>query len=311
MSSKLTFQIPNFPGKEKLIAKTSRLALKASKHSPEICVGVGIAAGVGATIFACKATLRVGEVIDEHNKTMSNINFLKERAETGEPIDNYSVEEAQKEKFILFVQTAVKIGKLYAPSIILGMTAIGFVLGGHHILMKRNAALTVSYAALQKAYDTYRERVKEVVGEEKENDIYKGVTTKVEEVINEKGKSVKKKETRLEEPASPYTRIFDESSRWWKKDPEQNKFFLAMQQRHANDLLRLRGHLFLNEVFDLLDMPRTKMGSVCGWVYGEGDSFVSFGMWDAEKEGTRRFINGLENCIWLDFNCDGVIYDLI
>ncbi len=307
----LTFKVPNFPGKEKLITKGSRLLLKAEKHSPEILLATGVVAGVGATVLACKATLRIGEVIDYHNETMKNINFAMEQAKNGTPIKNYSVEEAQKEKFILFVQTAVKVGKLYAPAVIAGMFSIGCVLGGHHILSKRNAALTIAYTALQKSYDLYRDRVRTVVGEEKENDLFKGVCEKVTEEVNAKGKTIKKKETVFEEPASPYTRIFDEASRWWKKDPEQNKFFLAMQQRHANDLLRLRGHLFLNEVFDMLDLPRTKMGSVCGWVYGEGDSVVSFGMWDSEKEGVRDFINGRENCIWLDFNCDGVIYDLI
>lgn len=311
MVNDLTLRVPNFPGKNLIYAKASRLGLKVAKHSPEICLASGIVVGVGATVLACKATLRVGDIIDNHNQTMHNINFLQEKARSGEPIENYTVEEAQKEKFILFIQTAVKVGKLYAPAIVLGMTSIGLLLGGHHIMVKRNAALSITCAAIQKAYDEYRQRVRNAVGDEKENDIFKGVTEVVTEEVNSKGKTVKKKETSLESPASPYTRIFDESSRWWKKDPEQNMFFLSMQQRHANDLLRLRGHLFLNEVFDMLNLPRTKMGSVCGWVYGEGDSFVDFGMWDAEKEGTRRFINCAENCVWLNFNCDGVIYDLI
>lgn len=309
--SKLMLAAPNFPGKEKLVSATSRLGLKIAKKSPEICLATGIAAGVTATVFACKATLRVGEIIDFHNETMDNINLLKEKAEAGEPVDGYSVEEAQKEKFILFVQTAVKVGKLYAPAIILGMTSIGFILGGHHIMVKRNAAITAAYAGLQKAFDSYRSRVRDEFGEEKENDIFHGIRAKTIEEENAKGKIVKKKETSLEETCNPYTRWFDESSQWWKKDSEQNKFFLTMQQNHANDLLRLRGHLFLNEVFDMLDIPRTPMGSVCGWVYGNGDSFVDFGIWDPENSAARDFVNGRERSILLNFNCDGVIYDLI
>lgn len=309
--SKLVLAVPNFPGKEKLIAKTSRLALKVSKHSPEICVATGIVAGVGATALACRATLRVGEIIDSHNETMAKINKLVSYAEDGNPIDGYSVEEGQKEKWILTIQTICKIGKLYSPAIIAGAFSVGMILGGHHILKSRNAALSLAYTGLQKAYDEYRKRVREVVGEEKENDIFKGVREVVTEETKENGKVVKKKANELGEPASPYTRLFDEGSCWWKPDAEQNKFFLQMQQNHANDLLRLRGHLFLNEVFDMLDIPRTKTGSVCGWVYGEGDSFVDFGLWDVTKEGVRRFINGAERNIWLEFNCDGVIYDKI
>ena len=313
--SKFTLAVPNFPGKDKLIAKGSRLALKASKHSPEICVGVGIVAGVGATVLACRATLRAREVIEEiidtHNETLEKINYLKEKAEAGETIDNYTVEEAQKEKFILFVQTAVKIGKLYSPAIILGMASIGFILGGHNILAKRNAALSVAYAGIQKAFDSYRDRVRTEFGEEKESDIFHGITTKTIEEENAKGKIVKKKVEEMTDTDNPYMRWFDEASCWWKKDAEQNRYFLSLQQNHANDLLRIRGHLFLNEVFDMLDLPRTKMGSVCGWVYGEGDSFVDFGVWDADRAGARDFVNGRERSILLNFNCDGVIYDLI
>lgn len=309
--SKLTLAVPNFPGKEKLIRTTSRMMLKASKHSPEICVGVGIAAGIGATVLACRATLSIDTVIDEYKTRMSNINTLEERARAGDQFKDYSVEVAQKEKFVATVQMIAKAGKLYAPAIIAGSVSIGFILGGHHILAKRNAALSIAYAGLQKAYEEYRSRVKEAVGEEKELDIYRGIKEVVKEEKNEKGKTVKKKETEISHMASPYARIFDEASCWWKKNAEQNKYFLTLQQAHANDLLKIRGHLFLNEVFDMLDLPRTPAGSVCGWIYGDGDSFVDFGMWDADTQAKRNFINGSENCIWLDFNVDGVIYDKI
>ena len=316
MSTKLAtlaMKAPNFPGKEKLIRGVSSIALKVSKYSPEICVGSGIVLGVGATVLACRSTLRVGEVIDSYKETMKNINFLQNKAKAGEVIDGYSVEEAQKEKFIATIQMVAKVGKLYAPAILTGITSIALVLEGHNILVRRNAALSIAYTGLQKAYDEYRSRVKEVVGEEKEQDIYRGVREVVSEEKNEKGKTVKKKATELGSPASLYARIFDEGSRWWKPDAEANKFFLTMQQAHANDLLRLNGHLFLNEVFDLLDIPRCPMGQDVGWIYGAegGDSFVDFGIWDATKERTRAFINGSERNIWLDFNVDGFIKDKI
>lgn len=309
--SNLTLRIPNFPGKNKITGFVYRTGLKISKHSPELCVAASIATGIGATVLACRATLRVGEILDHHNSIMCDINKAQELALNGEDLMGYTVEEGQKEKFILFVQTAVKIGKLYAPSIILGMVSVSFILGSHHILARRNAALGVAYAGLQKAYDEYRERVQDIVGEEKELDIFKGVRETVEESENSKGKITKKKVNELNHPASPYTKLFDAASSWWRKDADQNRFFLQCQQNHANDLLRLRGHLFLNEVLDMLDLPRTSEGSISGWVYEGPESFVDFGMWDATKEGVRDFINSRENVVWLDFNCDGVIYDLI
>lgn len=309
--SKLVFAVPNFPGKEKLVRATSMAMLKVSKHSPEICVGVGIAAGIGATVLACRATLRVDEVLEYHNQKMSDINKACELVKEGRDLKGYTLEEGQKEKWTLMVQTIAKIGKLYAPSIIMGSVSIGLILGGHHILAKRNMALSVAYAGLQKAYDEYRERVRNVVGEEKENDIYKGVKEVVVEETNSKGKVVQKKVNELEHPASLYTRIFDESSDWWSPNPEQNKFFLMRMQAHCNDRLRMKGFLFLNEVLEMLDIPRCPMGQDVGWIYGEGDSFVSFGIWDPTNEAKRAFINGAEKSIWLDFNVDGFIKDRI
>ena len=114
---------------------------------------------------------------------------------------------------------------------------------------------------------------------------------------------------------SPYAIIFDDGNTGWDKDPELTKFFLIQQQNYANDLLKSRGHLFLNEVYDMLGAKRTKAGAQVGWVYDEknasGDNFVDFGIFDINNPKARDFVNGYERVIILDFNVDGVILDLI
>ena len=114
---------------------------------------------------------------------------------------------------------------------------------------------------------------------------------------------------------SEYARFCDAASSNFAKDPEYNMMFLRRQQDYANEMLKSRGHLFLNEVYDLLDIPRSKAGQVVGWVYDKngntkGDHYVDFGLY-RNDQGTRRFVNGLEYNILLDFNVDGVIYDMI
>lgn len=308
------FQLPNIPGKDKLIQKASMTGLKIAKHSPELCIAGGIVCGVGATVLACRATLKVGEVFDEYNDKMAKINFMKERIESGEVAAkgiDYSIEDAQRDKVILTIKTAVGLGKLYAPAILAGAASIAFILGSHHILSARNAALTAAYTTLSDAFKSYRSRVAEELGEEKEDELYKGFRTKIEETVNDKGKTVKTKQLVQEHPYSPYARCFDETNRYWRRNASDNKYFLAMQQSRANDKLKTDGHLFLNEVYDMLGFPHTREGAVCGWIYGEGDSFVSFGVWDALRQDARDFINCEERSIWLDFNVDGVIYDMI
>ena len=94
-----------------------------------------------------------------------------------------------------------------------------------------------------------------------------------------------------------------------------NLVFLKQQQNWANELLKTRGHLFLNEVYDMLGIERSKAGQVVGWVYDETnpdcDNYVDFGIYDIYNERKRAFVNGWERSILLDFNVDGDIYSLL
>ena len=114
---------------------------------------------------------------------------------------------------------------------------------------------------------------------------------------------------------SDYAKFFDVGNDNWQKDAEHNLWYLKQQQNWANDKLRSQGYLFLNDVYDLLGIPRTKAGQIVGWLYRpedpSRDSYVDFGIYDYTKEVNRDFVNGYERTILLDFNVDGPIYDLI
>ena len=111
---------------------------------------------------------------------------------------------------------------------------------------------------------------------------------------------------------SVYARFFDEYSPQWTAYPEQNLVFLKHTESMMNDMLLAKKHVFLNEVYDALGIERTSAGAVVGWVLnGDGDNFISFGMYDFDSERGRAFINGNEHSILLDFNVDGVIFDKI
>ena len=120
---------------------------------------------------------------------------------------------------------------------------------------------------------------------------------------------------------SIYAKIFDESNSNWSRNPVANLTFLRAQQNFANEKLRAEGYLFLNDVYQSLGMPRTSEGQIVGWVWDPnkeieghvGDDYVDFGIYnELYKDAAKRdFINAAEPCVWLDFNVDGVVYDLI
>lgn len=111
---------------------------------------------------------------------------------------------------------------------------------------------------------------------------------------------------------SQYARFFDESSPYWHSDPEYNLMFLRIKQENANARLKSQGYLFLNDVYAMLGIPRTKSGQLVGWVYDSenvnGDNYVDFGLYD---ENNRQFVNEFKRSILLDFNVDGLIFDKI
>lgn len=276
----------------------SRQILVFKKQSPNIFFVGGIAGVVTSTILACRATLKLYETLDV---IQSDINGVKKLNKSES--DQYPVEEYHKDVMYAYGRAGMQLGKLYGPSIIIGSASIAMLTGSHVQLTRRNSALMAAYAAVQKAYDDYRDRVREELGPEKELDIYHAAKA---ELVEDGTKEIK---TADPNKWSPYARFFDEASSHWEKDPELNRLYVQCQQNYANNLLIARGHLFLNEVYDMLDIERSKAGAVVGWVVGkEGDNYVDFGIYRAFSS---RFVNGRECSIILDFNVDGIIYDKI
>ena len=303
--------------KEKLMNVYNSVKWNVEKHSPEILLGVGVVGVVATTVTACKATMKLNDILDECVETREKI---KEVAENPKYDDKYSEEDAQKDLTINYVQTGVKIVKLYAPSVALGVFSVGCLLGSHNVMQKRNAALSAAYLTVDKSFKEYKQRVIDRVGEEVEKEIRYGIKAEeIETTIqNEDGTETTVKETvKAMDPNlySDYARFFDEASPYWQSDPEYNLVFLKAQQQYANDLLRAKGRLFLNDVYDMLGIEKTKAGQIVGWVYDpvnpNGDNFVDFGIYDMSKERVRAFVNGYEATILLDFNVDGNIWDLM
>ena len=302
--------------KEKLMKTYKKVELKAIKHSPEILAGVGVVGVVGSLVMACKATTKLSDILEESKEQLDKI---KEVAADPAYEEKYSQDDAKKDTTITYVQTAMKVTKLYAPSVILCASSLGCLLASNNILKKRNAALSAAYMTVDKSFKEYRKRVADRFGEEVEKEIRYNIKaeeiTKVDEDGNEVIETVKVMDgTDDPNSYSDYARFFDESCAAWQNDAEYNLTFLKAQQQYANDLLKARGRLFLNEVYRMLGIDETKAGQVVGWVYNPdnptGDNFVDFGIYNMQRERVRAFVNGYEPNILLDFNVDGVIWDL-
>ena len=300
-----------------LTRKAHKVGFKLKKHSPEILVAVGIAGTVVSTVMACRATLKVNEVLDEAKEKIETIHEVVNNPEMAE---KYTEEDSKKDLAIVYVQTGVKFVKLYGPSVLLGVASIGCIMTSHRILSKRNVALAAAYATVDRGFKEYRGRVVERFGRELDRELKYNIKAKeIESIVqNEDGtESVVKETIDSADPNlnSDYARFFDEYCTGWTKDPEYNLLFVKHQQNYANDLLKRQGYLFLNDVYKMFGIPATKAGQVVGWVYDPnneiGDNYVDFGIYNLYNEKARDFVNGRERSILLDFNVDGNIWELM
>ena len=296
----------------------NKIGFKFKKHSPEILVVTGIVGVVASTIMACKATTKASEIMKE---TKQNLDMIHDCAadEGLRESGKYTEEDKRRDLVVQYTHTGLKLAKVYAPAVILGALSITSILASNNILRKRNVALAAAYATLDQTFKDYRNRVIDRFGEAVDRELKYGIRKeKIEKTVidEETGKEKKVKET-VEvtdyDGRSQYAKFFDESSRYWEKNAELNLVFLRAQQNWANDKLRAQGYLFLNDVYDSLDIERTQAGQCVGWIYDpenpkhKGNNYIDFGIYDIHKKENRKFVNGLERSILLDFNVDGDI----
>lgn len=283
----------------------ARSILKTKKQSPHILFVGGVIGVIGTAVLASRATLRLSPTVDEIKNDFDAVTDIGSYDELGDKVQ-YTKAEYRRDVTYVYTKGAVKIAKLYGPTILLGGVSIAALTGSHVQLTKRNAALTATLAAVMEAYEAYRARVREEIGEEREAALY--LDTRQQEVeIDGKKQTI---ETVNPSKYSPYARIFDVGNRYWHESSEINRNFLMGQQNYANQMLQTRGHVLLNDVYDALGFERTSAGAVLGWVKNSevGDGYVDFSIWEGMNE---RVVGNWEPAIWLDFNVDGEIYKLI
>lgn len=290
-----------------ITSKVAMTALKFSKHSPHILFGAGVIGVVTAAVLASRATLKLDTIVDDAKTQLEKFDSVANKEE-------YTDEDRIKDKAQLYALTAVKIGKLYAPSVLLGAASIGMLTGSHTVLTKRNAALTAAYAAIEKGFQQYRDRVIEDLGEDKDRQYRFGLEKHSVTEIDENGKKTNVEKI-VRTGTSPYGVLFHEGNPNWKPLPEYNYFFLRVIERELNDRLTAKGYVFLKDVLEELGFEPTPASCVVGWLSrdnGGKDGYISLGIFeDQNLMLVHQYMVGVEGELHLDFNVDGVIYDKI
>ncbi len=309
--------------KEALLIKSARAQLLVKKHSPELLLAGGVVGVVAGTVLACKATLKAPEIIHTAKSMLNAIDVIAV-AEKGE----HEEREVQKAKLIVTVRGGFDLARLYAPSMVILGVSIGMLVGSNRILSRRNIALVGAYKAVDEAFKRYRGRVRAELGDDVDSYFrYKKPRKDGMQVLDKKKKPIIfEEEDNIDLPGelydgddaegmgmpSQYAIFFDGDSPQFRTDNTYNEFFLKAQQNYANQKLQATGHVFLNEIYDMLGVERSKAGAVVGWVKDHGDNFVDFDIYNPFNAPHGEIEPGpATKQMLLDFNVDGVIYDII
>lgn len=265
------------------------------KYSPQILLATGIGSGVAGLVMACKQTLKLEETI------APDVDIL-DRIDSAARSENYTEEDAKKDKRECYWNIFKKGAKLYAVPAALEITALASVIGCYAVInyqKKELASLVVSYA---NTIATMRERIKDKYGEEAEHEIVFG--NKVVETNPETGEV---KESYPDALVADRYIVFNRSCANWVNNAEYNKSFLFMVQSMLQDKLNTQGYLSINDVREALGAPYVAdykaaiEEHITGWRAG---STIDFGLTRSD-EAVQAFMNGETKDVVLKLNIDG------
>jgi hypothetical protein len=289
---------------------SARTGLKLKKNSPTILVVGGVVGGVATVVMAVKASKKADVVIKDHKEERSQIGPVPSKADV--PADVRK--DAQLRVMELYFNTGLQLSKVYGPTLLVGTLSFGSILYGHKILHGRHVASVAAYTGLMEQFGAYRGRVRQTLGEKAELDIYNGAHGEYVEDPERPGEykltPVLNDDVQFDAELRPW---FDSDNPNNNSDPEITKMWLTGVQEHMNQLLRLNGHLMLNDVRKELCLPKTAQGQLLGWVDGnpDGDGFIDFGFMTDDHPSAVAFRNGESRDVRLNFNVDGEVYHFL
>lgn len=296
------------------------------KYRPEILLGVTILTGVAGLIEVAKASTNVNDIVEEASEAM---NAVRKAGADGYILDDKGtmVEYTDRDKTLdttkVILRTGASFSKLYGKAIVLEAVSLTCLVAMYNEQKAHAAALASALSGMEKAFNSYRFRVREKYGEEEEEKLYYGVKARTVEktVVDADGKehTEKVEEEYIDSYTNyqVYSKFFDEScedpvpggSDGWTKDPDHNLWWLQSRMSILNQRLKTNGYLFLNDVYKELNMKETKAGAIAGWVYkcnpnepSEAEVTIDFGLANIHNPGTRAFVNGFSPNVLIDFN---------
>lgn len=305
------------------------VAKYCNRHSNGILTGLTIGGGlvaIGGAVYGTVKTVKDVAEFKEAREELEDFAYETNENTTEEEIAQID-KDYKKTKRQLYFKLAGRLANNYGLTFAAALIMLLSAVKNSKIQAQKDETIkdiTAAYIALSQSFKAYRKRVTDKYGREEDLEMLYGTHKEKVTETDEDGKKTKKEVNVINDiQCDEYTRFFDASCRGWEPSAEMNMLYLLNMQKQANRMLKSKGSLFLNEVYDLLGIERTKTGAIVGWIYDKnnpvGDNEVDFGIFDVKFHddmvgdglAQRRFVNGLEDVVLLNFNVDGPILDRV
>lgn len=305
------------------------VAKYCNRHSNGILTGLTIGGGlvaIGGAVYGTVKTVKDVAEFKEAREELEDFAYETNENTTEEEIAQID-KDYKKTKRQLYFKLAGRLANNYGLTFAAALIMLLSAVKNSKIQAQKDETIkdiTAAYIALSQSFKAYRKRVTDKYGREEDLELLYGTHKEKVTETDEDGKKTKKEVNVIDGiQCDEYTRFFDASCRGWEPSAEVNMLYLLNMQKQANRMLKSKGSLFLNEVYDLLGIERTKTGAIVGWIYDKnnpvGDNEVDFGIFDVKFHddmvgdglAQRRFVNGLEDVVLLNFNVDGPILDRV
>ena len=233
--------------KIKQVFKAGDVLIK--KHSPEILIGVGIAAGITAGISAVMATPKALTLIEEEKRD-------RRKEAMKNSIDGMVYEPEPITKLDMVELT----WKTYLPSVALAALSVVSIISSNRISSRRTAALAAAYSLSETAFSEYKDKVAETIGEKKAGIIE-------EKVAQDQIKKIPMLPDEIEETGH---------GEFLFLDPKSGRYFRSSKEFIDRVMVKLNSQLMnemwvpLIDLYDELGIRTTEIGRDLGWNIDDG-----------------------------------------
>lgn len=229
------------------IMSNSKLYLK--HNSVTILTAIGAIGVVATSVLTAKATIKAFEIINE--------------------------EECDKKRELTKKEIVVLAGPSYFPAILVGASTIACILGANALNKKQQAMLSSAYAFVSTSFKEYKNKVKELYGEEAHNNIVNAIAVekaKDSHITAPVGFMGENYDLSIDEESEPRLFYDETSDRYFETTNEQ----VLEAEYHLNRNFVLRGYVTLNEFYEFLGLEETEYGDALGWAIEDEIYWINF-----------------------------------